>query len=88
MVLLPHNITSMIAKLNDPDAGFDIPEHASHVTRTRHNLSVVDETAATQISGMSTQFASAFGAGAILVVQAVDGANVIETATGNEVPGW
>lgn len=37
---------------------------------------------------MRAQLSGAFGSGSILVVEAIDGANIVETTAGDEVAGW
>jgi hypothetical protein len=57
----PHDISSVIAKLHRPDTSFNIPKHASHVSRTGHDLTIVDESTATEVSRMRAQFPRGFG---------------------------
>ena len=77
----------MVAELNHPNTGLDIPEHASHISRGGNNLTVVDESAATEITRVGTEFACAPRIGDVFVaVEAVDGANIVQTTASDEVP--
>ena len=81
----PHDIARMIAELNDPYPSFDVPQHACHVPRTRDNLPVIDETAATEIARVSAEFTSSLHAVSVFVVEIVDGTDVVQTPASNEV---
>jgi hypothetical protein len=82
----PHNIASVVTEFYDPYTGFDVPEHAGHITRAGDDLTVVDKSAATEITRVSAEFAGTPSVGDILVVvEAVDGANVVETTAGDEI---
>ena len=77
----------MVAKLYNTDTCLYVPEHAGHITRTSNNLTVVEEAAAAKVAGMGAQFTSTLDVAPILAVQIVNGTDVVETATGNEVSG-
>ena len=62
----------MVAKLYNTDARLYIPQHAGHITRAGNNLAVIEETAATEITGMSAQFASTLDIASLLAVQVVN----------------
>ena len=79
----------MVAELDDADTSLDIPQHAGHVTRRGNDLAVVDESTAAEVTRVSTQFTGTPGGGSrILLVQAVDRANVIKTSASNKVARW
>lgn len=78
----------MVAKLYDTNTSLNIPKHAGHVTRAGDDLPVTDKTTAAEVSGMSTEFASALDIGAILAVQVVDRTDVVQTSTGNVIARW
>lgn len=65
---IPHNITGMVTKFEHSHSGFNIPEHACHVTRAGDDLSIVDESTATEITRVCTQLASTSGTCTVLVV--------------------
>lgn len=46
----PHHVSSVITELDNTNTGLDIPQHTCHVTRTCDDLSVVDESAAREIT--------------------------------------
>ena len=82
----PHDISGMVAEFDNPNASLNIPEHAGHITGAGDNLTVVDKSAAAEITRVSAELASTPSVGDILVVvEAVDGANVVETTTGDEI---
>ena len=77
----------MVAEFHNAHAGLDVPQHTCHVPRAGDNLTVVDEATAGQITGMSAELSGTFDGAALFGVQVVNRANVIETATRDEVPG-
>jgi len=88
---LPHHITSVVTKFDYSYSRLYVPKHAGHISRAGDNLSVVDESAARQISRMSAELPPAFHTlttTTILGLEIVDRANVIQAATSNEVPRW
>ena len=78
----------MIAELYDPNTSFDVPQHASHITGTGNNLSVVDETAAAEITRMSAQFPSPLHVATLFAVEVVDRTDIVKTTTSNETSRW
>jgi hypothetical protein len=83
----PHNISSVVAELYNTDTRLYVPEHAGHVTRAGDNLTIVEESATTEITGMSAQFTSTLDVASILAIQVVDRTNIVETTAGDEVSG-
>ena len=78
----------MVAELHDTDTSLDIPKHAGHVTGAGDDLAVAEETAATEVARMGAQLASPLATSTTIpVVEGVDGANVVQTTTGNKVAG-
>ena len=76
----------MVTELDDPRSRLDIPEHAGHISRTGYDLAVIDETAAAEITGVSTKLTGTLQVGAtVLVVEVVNGADVIQTTAGHKV---
>jgi hypothetical protein len=85
---IPHHITSMITKFDHSYTSFNIPQHASHVARAGDDLSIVYKSTAAEITGMCAQLASAPRTRAVLVIQVVDGADIVEAAAGDKIAGW
>jgi hypothetical protein len=88
----PHNIPCMIIKLHCPDPLLDIPQHTSHIPRTRHNLPVIDESTTTDVSRMGAQLSRDFGlararrSGRIgPSANRVERTDIIETASSHQV---
>lgn len=82
-----HDITVVTLELTDLDTTLDIPEHAAGITRAGHNLLVVDETAAGEVSSVGVEL-TADTDGELLGLKVVDGADVVETTASNEVVRW
>jgi hypothetical protein len=75
----------VITELNHSHTGFNIPKHTSHVTGTGDDLPIVDETTATEVTGVSAQFAPASDAVGFSAVEVVDRADVIKTTACDKV---
>jgi hypothetical protein len=75
----------MIAELCQSYTRLDVPEHASHVSRAGDDLTVINESTATQITRVSTEFPRALDAVAFLYPEIVDGADVIKASAGDKV---
>lgn len=76
----------MIAKFDHTYTGLDIPKHAGHITRAGNNLSVIEESAAAEVTRMCAELASALARAALLGVgEAVDRADIVKTTTCDEV---
>ncbi len=84
---LPHHITSVVAELNNANTSLNIPQHTGHVTRGRDNLAVVEETAATQITRVGAELAGALDVVALLGMEIVDRADVVEATTRHVASG-
>jgi len=82
-----HNIPSVVTELYNADTSLNIPEHAGHITRAGDNLTVIEESATTEITGMSAQFTGTLDVASVLAIQVVYGTNVVKTTAGDEVPG-
>lgn len=80
-----HDIAEMVGKLGNLLARLDIPLHAGHVARRRQDAAVVDKSAAGQVSGMTRQLPSDPRRSVTLLVEVVDGADVVKTTTSDEV---
>ena len=83
----PHNVSRMVAELHDAYTGLDIPQHTGHISGASHNLAIVQEAAAAEVSGVCAKLTSALDIVALLGMQVVDGADIVETTAGNEVSG-
>ena len=77
----------MVTEFDNTDTSLDIPEHAGHIARTGNDLAVIKESATTEITGMSAQFASTLHVASILAVQVVNRTDVVEATAGDEVSG-
>jgi hypothetical protein len=75
----------VIAELNHSYTSFNIPKHTSHITGTSDNLSVVDETTATKITGVSAQFAPTSDTIGFPTVEVIDRTDVIKTTACDKV---
>jgi hypothetical protein len=86
----PHDIAGMIVKLHRPDTLFDVPEHARHVSRARHDLPIVDEPTTAEITRMRRQLPGDLylttGTSRSCTAQRVDRTNVVQTTAGDKVP--
>lgn len=80
-----HDIAKMIGELGDLLAGLNVPLHASHVTRRGEDAAVVDEAAAGEVTGVTGELASDARGAIALLVEVVDGADIVEATAGNEV---
>ena len=69
---LPHHITSVVTELHNAHTSLNIPQHTGHVTRGRHDLAVVEEAAAAEVTRVSAEFAGALYIVALLGVKIVD----------------
>lgn len=75
----------MVGKLGDFLAGLDIPLHTSHVARGCQDAAIVDETAAGKVARVAGQFPGDARRTIALLVEVVNGANVVEAAAGDKV---
>ena len=80
-----HDVAEVVGKLDNLSAGLDIPLHARHVARRGDDAAVVDEAAARQVAGVARQFAGDPCRPVAVLVEVVDGADVVETAAGHKV---
>lgn len=81
----PHDISSVITKLHNPDTRLDIPQHTGHIPTTGHDLPIIQEPTTTQIARMGTQFPGAVDPSTVWSPQIIDGTDVIQAATGDKV---
>lgn len=58
---LPHDVSRMIIEFLHPRPSLDVPQHAGHVPRARHDLSVIDEPTTTQVTRMRAQLSRHLG---------------------------
>lgn len=82
-----HDIAEVVGKLVDFRARLKIPQNASHISRGGKDAPVADEPTATEVAGVAgelTRDASRTFPGR----QVVDGADVVETTTGDEITAW
>ena len=83
----PHDVASMITEFYDSHTSLDVPQHTGHISGASHNLAIVQEAAAAEVSGVCAKLTSALDIVALLGMQVVDGADIVETTAGNEVSG-
>lgn len=69
----------MVRKLSDLLPCLNVPEHASHVAGRSQDAAVVDEAAATEITGMAAQL-TRHTRWSFSRAQVVDGADIVKTA--------
>ena len=79
-----HDIAKMVGEFGHLCACLDIPQNAGHITRGCEDASIIDETAAAQISRMAGKLASD-PSGTFSGRKIVNGADVIKTATSDEI---
>lgn len=82
-----HDVTGVPQKRRHLLSRLDVPQGAAHVPRTGHDLVVVQEAAARQIARMAGQF-PADPHVSFARLQAVDGADVVQTAARHVTAGW
>ena len=82
-----HDVAKMVGELGHLVTSFDIPLHASHVARGGKDAAVVDEATAGKVAGMTRKLTRNACGPVTLLVEIVDGANVVETTTCDEVAG-
>lgn len=80
-----HHVSEMVGEVNNLLAGFNIPLNTSHVTRGGNDASVVDKSTAREVASMARELPRHSGRTVALLVQVVDGADVVEATTGNIV---
>lgn len=80
-----HDIAEVVGELNDARAGLNVPLHTGHVARRGQDAAVVDEATTGEVAGVTGQFASDAGGAVTVLVQVVDGADVVETTAGDVV---
>jgi len=89
-----HDISSMIVEIHDPHSCIDIPKHTGHISRTGYDLPIVDEPTATEVTRVSAEFPRRLGSSSSRSSRVVgsrfdrvNGADVVESSTGDEVSG-
>lgn len=80
-----HDIAEMVGKLHNLGTRLDIPLHTGHVTRRSQDAAVVDEATAGEVAGVARELAGDTGGAVPVLVEVVDGADVVETTTGDVV---
>lgn len=80
-----HYVAQMVGKLHNFGARLDIPFHAGHITGRGENAPVINESTAREVTGVARQLASDAGGGVSVLVQVVNGANVVKTTARNVV---
>lgn len=80
-----HDISEVIGELDNLAASLNVPLHAGHVTRRGENTPVVDEAAARQVACVAGELAGNPGGAVPVLIEVVDGADVIETTAGNVI---
>lgn len=80
-----HDIAKVVGELGDLLASLNVPLHAGHVTGGGEDAAIVDESAAGQVTGVAGQFPGHPRGAVALLVEIVDGADVVETTAGDKV---
>lgn len=80
-----HDVPKMIGELGNLLTSFDVPFHTGHVARGSQDAAVVDKSAARQIASMTGQLSSDTCGAVALLIEVVDGANVVEATAGHKV---
>lgn len=85
MLILPHDVASMVAEFHAARSCLNIPQHAGHITRASDDLTIVDKPAATEIARMCAQLAGASDVITFFAVQVIDGTNIVKATASNEI---
>lgn len=85
MLILPHDVASMVAELYAARSCLDIPQHASHITRASDDLAIIDKPAATEVARMCAQLAGASDVITFFAVQVIDGADIVKATASDEI---
>jgi len=80
-----HDIAQMVGKLDHLGSRLDIPLHACHVARRCQDTPVIDESAAREVAGMARELSRDACGPVPVLVEIVDGADVVETTAGHVV---
>lgn len=80
-----HDIAKVVGELGDALASLNVPLDAGHVARGGEDAAVIDEAAAREVSGVARQLAGDAGRAIVLLVEVINGANIIETTAGDVV---
>lgn len=80
-----HDISKVVGEISNFLAGLDVPLNASHVTRGGEDAPIIDESTAREIASMARELPRHTGGTIALLVQVVDGANVVETTASDEI---
>lgn len=86
----PHDIPSMIIKFHRAHTLLNVPEHTSHITRARYDLTIINESTTRQVSRVRRQFSSHFdlsGSTWTSVPEGIDGTDVVKTTTSDVLSG-
>lgn len=79
-----HDVAEMVGKFLELLAGFDVPEHAGHVTGRGQDTTIVDEATARKVARVAREF-SGDASGTVASRKVVDGANIVETTASDVV---
>ena len=79
-----HHISEVIGEFSDLGPSLDVPEHTGHIARRGQDTTVVDEAATGEIARMAGELTSN-ASRPFTRRKVVDGADVIETTTGNVI---
>jgi len=78
-----HDVSIVVRELHHLDVGFDIPEDAGHVSRGGDDSSVIQKSAAREISGVGVEL-PVDPDGNLLGPQIIYGADVIQSSAGDK----
>ncbi|KAG5457694.1 MAG: hypothetical protein BJ554DRAFT_2229 [Olpidium bornovanus] len=82
---LPHHVTGVIGEFESLHSRVDVPQHATHVSRGSKDLPVGNEPAAGEVTRVRIELPGHLN-GALLGLEVVNGADVVETAARHEPP--
>lgn len=80
-----HDVAEMIGKLGNALARLDIPLDTGHVSRRREDATIVDKAAARKVAGMSGKLTRNTRGTILLLVEVVNGADIVEATTSDVV---
>ena len=83
-----HDITKVVGELDHFGASLNIPLHACHVSGGGQDTPVIDKTTTGEIAGVARQLTSHPSRAIPILIQVVNGANIVQTTARNVVSAW
>lgn len=80
-----HDVAEVVGELGNFLARLDVPLHAGHVTRRSQYGAIIDEATAGEVTGMARELAGDSRRAVALLVEVVDGADIVQTAARDEI---